>query len=85
MKKQTELSLNPSQLNLLKHSLGLDDQKQIKAFKKKKESYRNRFCAGEKHSDYPNLKILCDLKIMDHSAPQENMRGDMFFYVTDEG
>jgi len=85
MKEQTELLLTAVQLNLMKHSLGLDDSKKIENFKKTKDSYRNRFCAGEKHSDYPNLKVLCDMKLMDHSEPLESIGGIMYFYVTDKG
>ena len=87
MKEQTELQLTSNQLQLLKHSLGLDyvDQKKINTFKKTKDSYRNRFCAGESHDDYPNLKVLCDIGIMAHSEPQEMLAGDMYFYVTEKG
>jgi len=87
MNEKKELALTAKHLDVLKHSLGIDYAKQkiIDDFKEKKESYRNRFCAGEGHADYPILKSLCDMEIMDHSAPQESLGGDMYFYVTDKG
>ena len=74
------MELTKGQIEVIKHTVGLDrTPKQPKGF------YRNRFSAGVNHFEYPILKSLVDLGLMEHSEPQEMFGGDMMFYLTIEG
>lgn len=74
------MELTKEQIDIIKHTVGLDrTPKQPKGF------YRNRFSASVNHFEYPILKSLVDLGLMEHSAPQESFGGDMMFYLTVEG
>jgi hypothetical protein len=74
------MELTQKQIDIIKHTVGLNNTpKQPKGF------YRNRFSASITHTEYPILKSLVDLKLMEHSAPQEMFGGDMMFSLTIEG
>ena len=77
------IELTPEQQQIIKHTVGLDNPSRHP--RKKGDFYRNRFCAGEKHGEYPILKSLCDLGLMDHTEPQELFGADMIFYLTEAG
>jgi hypothetical protein len=74
------MELTQKQIDIIKHTVGLDrTPKQPKGF------YRNRFSASVNHTDYPLLKSLVELGLMEHSKPQEMFGGDMMFYLTIDG
>lgn len=68
-------------LELIAHSLGVDTSKK----RLPKEFYRNRFIAGDDHSDYPTLHEAKGLGWMDCSEPKEVFMDARVWYVTEEG
>ena len=74
------MELTKQQVNTIKHTVGLDiNPSQPKGF------YRNRFYANEKHFEYPILKSLISLGLMEHSEPQEMFNNNMMFSLTQNG
>ena len=83
------LPLSFEQVEILGHSLGVNVLHAKNSTKKKdkklpKEFYRNRFCAGEDHDDFPTLQSLEKMGYMAQFAKINSGR-DTLWYVTDEG
>jgi len=72
--------LSQKQIDIIKITVGLDvTPSQPKGF------YKNKFLASEYHYEYPVLMSLVDLKLMEHSKPNDNFNGEMLFSLTLEG
>lgn len=68
--------MTPEQIELARHALGLDDRR--------KQSYRNRFCAGPGHDDYAAWVAM----VADGNAEQHKSKlyaGDSMFFLTKAG
>ena len=83
------MPINFKQAEILGHSLGIDLLYAKQSTKKRdkklpKEFYRNRFCAGDGHSDLPTLQALEKMTYMAQGQKINNGR-DTLWYVTDEG
>lgn len=70
--------MNSEQLQILQHSLGLDEYGQG-------ESYRNYFVASEGHHDWENLLWLVAAAMMTRRAGNDLSGGGDVFHVTDAG
>jgi hypothetical protein len=68
--------MNPRQLEILQHSLGVDQYGLG-------PQYRNHFCAGPNNVDH--CRALADLGLMREYPPTQLTGGDPLFVVTDEG
>jgi hypothetical protein len=72
--------LTQKQIDIIKITVGLDvTPYQPKGF------YKNKFLANEYHYEYPVLKSLVDLGLMEHSKPDKNFNDEMLFSLTLEG
>jgi DNA-binding PadR family transcriptional regulator len=67
--------LRPEERQIIEHSLGLG---------RAKESYRNHFCAGDDHSDMPQINSLVQLGFM-RASHKINGGRDTIYVVTDAG
>lgn len=81
--------MTEEQLTLIGHALGINVYGAIRSTNKKdkklpKEFYRNRFCAGSKHSDIAKLYILKKMGYMDEGIKINEGRDTMWF-VTKKG
>lgn len=75
---------------IIAHALGVDIESAQNAKTKKArilptKFYRNRFCAGEDHSDFATLSQCMRDGIMSCSQPRETLGGARMWYVTDRG
>jgi hypothetical protein len=70
--------VNEDLLHILQHSLGLDRHGQG-------NQYRNRFVTGPGSTDFPKCVELVEAGYMKDCGPQEMMRGDHYFMVTEAG
>jgi hypothetical protein len=72
--------LTQKQIDIIKITVGLDvTPVQPKGF------YKNKFIASEFHYEYPILKVLVDMGLMEHTPPDANFNGEMIFSLTIEG
>jgi len=69
-------ALTPSQIHILRHSLGLT---------RAKEPYRNYYCAGPHHHCIEDIKVLMKLGLMDEFKRNPGIWLDNLYYVTEEG
>jgi hypothetical protein len=67
--------LRPEERGIIEHSLGLS---------RSSESYRNYFCAGDDHSDTPQIKSLIALGFMRESH-KINGGSSTIYVVTEAG
>jgi len=74
------MELTDTHLHILRHSLGLNS-------KGYGYPYRNIFCAGPGHRDYPTLKDLVQSGHMVLGSTQSNAfsSGSEFYHVTEKG
>lgn len=71
------MTITTQHRKLLRHTLGLDQSA---------TSYRNRFVAGEGHSDMPLIRELVDGGYMaERKLPDWCSEGDRLFMATDAG
>lgn len=70
--------MTPKQLNILRHSLGLDDHGIGR-------QYRNRFVTGPGSTDWGDCKSLVQQGLMSERANVTVFGGDSCFWVTDSG
>ena len=69
--------LSEKEIELIKHTLGLDNSK---------ESYRNYFSADKDSEDYSILDNLCEKEIMiKRINPLDEINNSYLFHVTDKG
>lgn len=74
------MNITQKQIQLIKITVGLDvTPSQPKGF------YKNKFIASEYHYEYPDLKTLVDMGLMEHTAPDDNFNGEMIFSLTLQG
>lgn len=81
---------NEKYFSVIAHSLGVSIEKARTSKKRKdrilpKEFYRNRFCAGEGHSDWDTLSEMLSLAMMSCGRPESSLGGAKMWYVTDIG
>jgi len=66
-----------AEVSLARHALGLDG--------KRKESYRNRFVAGESHGDYGAWMDMCKKGLAVRIDNRATFGGDWLFVLTRDG
>jgi hypothetical protein len=70
--------MTENQIELARHALGLPNKKRV--------SYRNHFCAGPGHTDYPEwVAMVAQGDAVRRSGGSLTFGGDDMFYVTGEG
>lgn len=84
-----ENHMTKRQLEIVGHSLGINVYHAKRSKRKSdkrlpKDFYRNRFCAGESHDDYPVLKELERLGFMKIGSAINGGK-DFLWYVTESG
>jgi hypothetical protein len=70
--------MNATELQILQHSLGLDQYGQGK-------SYRSHFVTGPESKDFETCRALCKRGFMRDFGPRESMGGMHLFNATEEG
>ena len=69
--------MTEKQRELARHALGLPN--------KTRTSYRNHFCAGAEHSDYPEWVAMVEQGDAIHREGSVLSGGDDWFWLTDKG
>ena len=72
------IELTDKTLHILRHSLGLDDKGNGRA-------YRNHYCVGPGQDDFDHLQEMCRFGIMKDHGPQSIAGGMHCFTVTLDG
>lgn len=72
--------MTEAQYNIISHALGVPLTNSLP-----KEYYRNRFIAGDTHTDIDILNQLVDLDLMTKSIPMDVFGGDRWWEVTPMG
>ena len=69
--------MTENQRELARHALGLPN--------KQRTSYRNHFCAGAGHSDYPEWVVMVEQGDATHRNGSDLSGGDDVFCLTEKG
>jgi hypothetical protein len=69
--------MTSSQRSIARHMLGLPNRQ--------RRSYRNRFCAGEGHDDYPTLLAMMEAGYLGRVAAKRMRTVEDMWFLTEEG